>query len=80
VIAAARRLSERLSSGAGPRSETGAKKMSLAAAQEFAWSLANTLMTPMMLIETSAGYSVVPSDEFDGDPDEVVREYDPWAE
>ncbi len=54
--------------------------MSLVAAQEFAWSLANTLMTPMMLIETSAGYSVVPSDEFDGDPDDVVREYDPWAE
>ncbi len=54
--------------------------MPLATAQQFAWSLANTLMTPIILIETGNGYSVVPSDEFEGDPEEVVREYDPWAE
>lgn len=53
--------------------------MSLSTAQSFAWNLAKTLMTQIMLIETDDGYSVVPTAEFDGDPRHIVHEYDPFA-
>lgn len=53
--------------------------MPLTTAQSFAWSLARTLMTVIVLIKTDRGYIAMPSDEFDGNPDQVVREYDPWA-
>ncbi|MCW6530750.1 hypothetical protein NED98_10890 [Sphingomonas sp. MMSM20] len=53
--------------------------MSLSTAQSLAWNLAKTLMTVTVLIETDGGYAVMPSDEFDGDPDLVVREYDPFS-
>ncbi|MDR6833912.1 hypothetical protein J2Y53_002233 [Sphingopyxis sp. BE122] len=36
------------------------------------------MMTVIILIETSAGYSVMPLDEFDGDPETIVSEYDPF--
>ncbi len=49
------------------------------AAQSFAWNLARTLMPIIVLIKTDRGYIAMPSDEFDGNPDQVVREYDPWA-
>ena len=52
--------------------------MSLTTAQSFAWNLARTLMTVIVLIDTGNGYSAMPSSEFDGSPDQVVREYDPF--
>lgn len=53
--------------------------MPLSTAQSLGWNLARTLMTIIVLIKTSQGYSVMPADEFDGDPNSVVREYDPFA-
>ena len=49
-------------------------------AQNFAWNLAATLMACITLFRTEGGYGVVPSAEFDGDPDTVVAEYDPLAD
>ena len=48
--------------------------MPLSTAQSLGWSLARTMMTVIILIETNAGYSVMPLDEFDGDPN-VVEVY-----
>lgn len=48
-------------------------------AQELAWSLATTLMVCITLFQADSGYGVVPSAEFEGDPDTVVREFDPFA-
>ena len=53
--------------------------MSLPTAQAFAWSLATSLMTCILLIRTADGYAVMPTAEFDGDPASVVSEYDPHA-
>jgi hypothetical protein len=53
--------------------------MPLATAQSFAWNLAKTLMTIVVLIKADQEYVAMPSAEFDGDPDQVVCEYDPWA-
>lgn len=53
--------------------------MPLSTAQSFAWSMARTMMTIIVLIETAQGYSVMPLDEFDGDPSCIVCEYDPFA-
>lgn len=52
--------------------------MPLSIAQPLGWNLARTMMTIIVLVETSRGYSVMPLDEFDGDPACVVREYDPF--
>jgi hypothetical protein len=52
--------------------------MSLSTAQSFAWSMARTMMTIIVLIETGSGFSVMPLDEFDGDPACIVCEYDPF--
>ncbi len=50
----------------------------LTLAQRFAWSLARTLMTPVVLFRSDAGYAVLPSSEYDGDADAVIHEYDPF--
>ena len=39
---------------------------------------ATTLMACGTLFKADAAYGIVPSAEFDGDPETVVREYDPW--
>ena len=52
--------------------------MPLSTAQSLGWNLARTMMTVIVLIETSAGFSVMPLDEFDGDPACIVCEYDPF--
>lgn len=52
--------------------------MPLSTAQSLAWNLAKTLMTVIVLIRTDKGYAVMPWDEFDGNPSQVVREYDPF--
>ena len=53
--------------------------MSLPTAQAYAWSLAKTLMTCIVLIRTAQGYAAMPATEFDGDPASVVHEYDPHS-
>lgn len=53
--------------------------MPLATAQSLGLNLSRTLMTVIVLIKTGQEYFVIPADEFDGDPDQVVREYDPFA-
>lgn len=53
--------------------------MPLSTARSLAWNLARTLMTVIALIETDSGYAVMQSDEFDGDPDTIVCEYDPFS-
>ena len=51
--------------------------MSLHTAQAFAWSLATTLMTCIVLIRTDRGLQPrCRRSEFDGDPKVVVHEYD----
>ncbi len=52
--------------------------MPLSTAQSLGWSLARTMMTIIVLIETTKGYAVMPIDEFDGDPEHIVCEYDPF--
>ncbi|ESZ86667.1 MAG: hypothetical protein Q27BB25_12890 [Blastomonas sp. CACIA14H2] len=52
--------------------------MSLPTAQKFAWNLAKTLMTCVVLIKTSDGYSVMTDADYDGDPTQIIRVYDPF--
>lgn len=53
--------------------------MSLSLAQRSAWSLAKTLMVCVTLFKAGPGFGVMPSSEFDGDPESIVHEYDPWS-
>jgi hypothetical protein len=53
--------------------------MSLETAQRYAWSLACSLKVVIILFITDRGYAAMPSDEYDGDPDRVVRHYDVFA-
>ncbi|WP_181408145.1 hypothetical protein [Pararhizobium mangrovi] len=54
--------------------------MSLSTAQLNALSLAKTLMTCITLFEAGDSYGVVPTAEFDGDPETVINEYDPFSQ
>jgi len=54
--------------------------MSLEAAQRYAWYLACTLKVIIILIETDDGYAAMAGDDYDGDADHVVREYDVFAQ
>ncbi|MDP4027224.1 hypothetical protein Q8W71_32130 [Methylobacterium sp. NEAU 140] len=49
----------------------------LSLAHRYAHSLAQTLMVPVTVFRSEAGYAVVTSDEFEGDPTSVVTEFDP---
>ena len=49
----------------------------LSLAQEFAWSLATSLMACVTLFRADGGYGAILSSEFDGDPTIVLHEYDP---
>lgn len=53
--------------------------MSLKDAQRYAWSLACSLKVVIVLIITDRGYYAMPSDDYDGDPERVVRHYDVFA-
>jgi len=53
--------------------------MPLSTAQSLGWNLARTMMMVIVLVETSAGYAVMPLAEFDGDPETIVCEYDPFS-
>jgi len=46
-------------------------------AQDFAWSLATSLMTCITLFKSGGGYGAMLTSEFDGDPASVLYEYDP---
>jgi len=52
--------------------------MSLSTAQWNAWTLARTLMVCVILFKAGKDYGVMPTAEFDGDPETIVREYSPW--
>jgi len=52
--------------------------MSLPTAQKFAWSLAKTLMTCVVLIQAGDGYAVLIEGEYDGDPNSIIHVYDPF--
>jgi hypothetical protein len=44
------------------------------------WNLATTLMVCITVFHTDDdGYGVMPSAEYDGDPAEIVHEFDPFA-
>jgi len=53
----------------------------LALAQEHAYNLSRSLMVPVVLFETEEDddYGVMAADEFDGDEDTIIHEYNPWA-
>ena len=53
--------------------------MTLETAQRHAWSLACDLKVIVILVETDDGYAAMPSDDYDGEADRVVREYDALA-
>lgn len=48
-------------------------------AQENAFSLARTLMVPVVLFQVDDAFGVMVSSEYDGDEDTIVHEYDPWS-
>ncbi|MDP4027041.1 hypothetical protein Q8W71_31110 [Methylobacterium sp. NEAU 140] len=49
----------------------------LGLAHRYAHSLAQTLMVPVTVFHSEAGYAVVTPDEYEGDPAGVVTEFDP---
>jgi len=53
--------------------------MPLATARQFGFNLSRTLMTIIVLIRTPQGYQVIQLSEYDGNPDLIVTEYDPFA-
>jgi hypothetical protein len=50
----------------------------LTLANRYAHSLAQTLMVSVTVFRSEAGYGVVTSDEFEGDPANVITEFDPY--
>ncbi len=57
---------------------TGLMATDLSLANRYAHSLALSLMVPVTVFCSEVGYSVVTSDEFEGDPASVVTEFDPY--
>ena len=54
--------------------------MSLNDAHAFAFSLANTLMSVIVIFRAGDGtLSVAPANEYDGEPSAIVGEIDPFA-
>ena len=54
--------------------------MSLNDAHAFAFSLATTLMSVIVIFRAGDGtLSVEPASEYDGEPSAIVREIDPFA-
>ncbi|ODT65218.1 MAG: hypothetical protein ABS75_32500 [Pelagibacterium sp. SCN 63-23] len=50
----------------------------LSLAQSHAWSLARTLMVPVILFRVDGEYGVLPADDLDDDDVEPLFEYDPY--
>ncbi len=51
----------------------------LVIAQARAWNLATTLLVYVIVFKAGDGFGFMPTSEYDGDLDEVVHDYDPWA-
>ena len=50
----------------------------LSLAQQHAWNLARTLMTPIVLFRSDDEYGVLPADDIDGADLVILYEYDPY--
>ncbi len=50
----------------------------LTLAHRYAHSLAQTLLVPVTVFRSEAGYGVVTSDEYEGDLADVLTEFDPY--
>ncbi|BCM21096.1 hypothetical protein [Mesorhizobium sp. J8] len=48
-------------------------------AQKTAWSLARTLMVPVILFQVDNEFGVMPADELDDADVEILFEYDPYS-
>lgn len=48
-------------------------------AQKAAWSLARTLMAPVILFQVDDEFGVIPADELDDADVEILFEYDPYS-
>ncbi|MBZ9759158.1 hypothetical protein LB524_28110 [Mesorhizobium sp. ESP6-5] len=48
-------------------------------AQKAAWSLACTLMVPVILFQVDNEFGVMPADELDDADVEILVEYDPYS-
>jgi hypothetical protein len=44
-----------------------------------AWNLATTLMVCVIVFKAGDGFSFMPTSEYDGDLDEALHEFDPFA-
>ena len=53
--------------------------LSLSLAQDVAWNLATTLVVCVTLFKADTGFGVLPSSEFDDDPESIIYEFDPWV-
>ncbi|MEO6215191.1 MAG: hypothetical protein ABIO86_04110 [Sphingomonas sp.] len=54
--------------------------MTLSIAQSYGWNLARTMMASIVIFRISDTlFGVAEAREYDGDPDAIVREYDPFA-
>jgi hypothetical protein len=54
--------------------------MSLTAAQSFGWNLARNMMACIVIFRIDEKrFGVAEAREYDGDPETIVREYDPFA-
>lgn len=54
--------------------------MSIDTATAFAFSLAASLMASIIIFRAGDGsFSVTPLNEYDGEPDAIIREVDPFA-
>ncbi|AZO07730.1 hypothetical protein EJ074_00245 [Mesorhizobium sp. M3A.F.Ca.ET.080.04.2.1] len=51
----------------------------LTLAQKAAWSLARTLMAPVILFQVDDEFGVLPADELDGADVDILFEYDPYC-
>ena len=53
--------------------------MPLALAQSYAWNLARTMMASIVIFRINdKTFGVAEAREYDGDPQSIVREYDPF--
>lgn len=53
--------------------------MPLATARQFGFNLSHTLMTVIVLIRTDKGYYAMPAADYDGNPEHIISEYDPFS-
>lgn len=51
----------------------------LSLAQQHAWNLARTLMTPVILFRSDDQYGVLPAEEIDDAEIQALYEYDPYS-